>query len=306
MTNSPLAPAADPVPGAGSRRIQDVLAAQQAQLQLLFARLTTAKPDDVHQARVAARRIRSLLKTFGPLFDARWAHLYRIDLRSFARALATVREADVISDVVQRTVRSGAMLKPPEMGRLTASLQHLRADVRDRLQRQVSEPGWRALTAALSARTVHSPSLARSDVSLGEVLELADRAWRRGRRRLRHHPEAAPELHELRLTLKHCRYALEAIEDVKPRTTARLLRRLRRAQEKIGAHRDTIAAAHWVRSHERTLGRGAMTRIEAALIERESRQRDDAAGESEKVLRAYVKWRDAIRPLRKAARSGRA
>jgi len=212
----------------------------------------------------------------------------------------------VIGDVLHLTLRSGKTLKPAEKGRLTASLQHLRGDVRDRLRRYVSEPGWRALTAALSARAVHPPQLARTDASLGDLLALTDRAWRRARRRLRRHPEAAAELHELRLALKHCRYALEAVDDVEPRTTARLLRRLRRAQEGIGAHRDTIAAAHWVRSHERTLGRGAVSRLESALIEREARLRSEAAAQSAKVLPACEKWRDAIRPLRKAVRSSRA
>lgn len=305
MTPAPSSPA-DPVLAAGSQRIRDVLVAQQAQLQSVAARLSTAGPEDVHQARVAARRMRSLLKTFGPLFDARWARLYRLDLRSFARALATVREADVIGEVLQRALRSGTELKPAERARLTASLQQSRGDVRDRLQRHVSEPGWRALTAALSARTVQAPHLARTDASLGEVLGLADRTWRRARRRLGRRLEAPVELHELRLALKHCRYALEAVDDVEPRTTARLLRRLRRAQEGIGAHRDTIAAAHWVRSHERTLGRGTVSRVESALIEREARLRHEAAAQSAKIVPACERWRDAIRPLRKAARSGRA
>jgi CHAD domain-containing protein len=296
----------DPVLASGSRRIADVLVAQQAQLQAVVARLSATGVEDVHQGRVAARRLRSILKTFGPLFDARWVRLYRIDLRSFARALATVREADVIGEVLKETLRSGAGLRPAELVRLKSSLQQLRTDVRNRLHQHSREPGWRALTVALATRAGHPPRLIKANAAWGDVLKLADGAWRKATRLLERRPGAAAELHELRLALKHCRYALEAVADIEPKATSRLLRRLRRAQEKIGAHRDTIAAAHWVRSHERTLGRGTMVRLEAALIEREARLRKDAAGQSEKVLPAYEAWREAIGPLTRAVRAGRA
>jgi CHAD domain-containing protein len=296
----------DLVLAAGSRRIADVLVAQQAQLRSVVARLSATGIEDVHQGRVAARRLRSILKTFGPLFDSRWVRLYRIDLRSFARALATVREADVLGEVLEETLHTGADLRPAELVRLEASLRQLRADVRHRLHQHSRESGWRALTAALAARADHPPKLTQADATRGDVLQLTDRAWRKATRLLERHPEESAELHALRLALKHCRYALEVVADIEPKAASRLLRRLRRAQEKIGAHRDTLAAAHWVRSRERTLGRGTMARLEAALIEREARLRKEAAEQSEKVLPAYEAWREAIRPLTKAARSSRA
>jgi CHAD domain-containing protein len=162
------------------------------------------------------------------------------------------------------------------------------------------------LTVALATRADHPPKLVKADATWGDVLQLTDLAWRKATRLLERHPEQAAELHELRLALKHCRYALEAVADAEPRATSRLLRRLRRAQERIGMHRDTLAAAHWVRSHERTLGRGAVARLEDALIEREARLRKEAAEQSGKVLPAYEAWREAIGPLTKATRSRRA
>ncbi len=83
----------------GSRRIEEAVREQQ-RLLAAAAALESAGVDDVHRGRVAARRLRSLLKTFRPLLEPRRARLYRVDLRSFARGLAGVREADVRREIL--------------------------------------------------------------------------------------------------------------------------------------------------------------------------------------------------------------
>ncbi len=291
----------------GSLRLAEVIRRQQGNLQVVIARLEESGVEDVHQGRVAARRLRSMLKTFGPLFDERWARLYRLDLRSFARALGTVREADVHGEVLRDAVGAAGSLKSAELARLSSVLKHARADVRTHLRARANGPGWKALMKALATRSEQPPRIVKTNVAMADVLRLADAAWRKANRMMEHHPEAGTELHELRLALKHCRYALEVVADVAPKSVSRLLRRLRRAQEAIGAHRDTMAAAHWVRSHERTLGRATVERLGDLLTKREARQRRTAARTSAKVLPAYREWRAAVRPFTKqAARSGRA
>jgi CHAD domain-containing protein len=107
-------------------------------------------------------------------------------------------------------------------------------------------------------------------------------------------------LHELRLAFKHCRYALEVVADVAPKPTARLLRRLRAAQDRIGEHRDTLLAAHWVRLHGRSLGRPLAARMLLQLEARESKLRSQSADLAARVLDAWRQWRDATRRIRKA------
>jgi CHAD domain-containing protein len=53
-------------------------------------------PEDVHQARVATRRLRSDLRTFGVLLDATWARELRDELGWIAGLLGAVRDADVL------------------------------------------------------------------------------------------------------------------------------------------------------------------------------------------------------------------
>jgi CHAD domain-containing protein len=144
------------------------------------------------------------------------------------------------------------------------------------------------------------------DATLARVLGLVVRAWRRPVRLLESRPATAEELHELRLALKHCRYALEPVADVAPKATARLLRRLRAAQDCIGEHRDALLAGHWVRSYERQLGRDLARRLGDQLTARERLLRRRAARRSDKVLEAWKEWRAATRRLRKESTPDRA
>ncbi len=84
----------------------------------------------MHRGRVAARRLRSLLKTFRPLLESRRARLYRVDLRSFARGLA-------------------GSIPPADLEQLASLLEDACIAARDALHRHQREPGWASLLAAL-------------------------------------------------------------------------------------------------------------------------------------------------------------
>jgi len=59
-------------------------------------------PEDVHQARVATRRLRSDLRTLRPLLDDEWAAGLREELGWLADLLGGVRDTDVLLERVQR------------------------------------------------------------------------------------------------------------------------------------------------------------------------------------------------------------
>ncbi|MDR0360825.1 MAG: CHAD domain-containing protein, partial [bacterium] len=58
-------------------------------------------PEDVHQARVAVRRLRSDLRTFSPLLAAEWTAELRDELRWLGGELGAVRDAEVLRDRLQ-------------------------------------------------------------------------------------------------------------------------------------------------------------------------------------------------------------
>ena len=296
-----------PVPEAaeGSRRIEAALREQQRLLRAVAARLQDAGSDDVHDGRVAARRMRSLLKTFRPMLDARCARLMRADLRSFARSLALVREADVRRDLLVELSGSDPGLTAEDLRRLATMLDDRCLEARSSLARHVAEPGWAALAAAVQSETAIADLQIRPDATLGDVLRCVNESWTAALRRLESEPTDTAGLHALRLALKHGRYALDPVADVAPDEVSQLLRRLRAAQEGIGEHRDVVLAVHWLSSNESALGGNLTRRLVALLSRQERRLRARAATLASRVLPALRRWRKATRALRKGTKPGR-
>jgi len=299
--NSPAPPPSAP----GSACLEAAIREQQQRIAAAMAALGSAGEDDVHGARVAARRLRSMLKTFGPLLDEPRARRYRAHLRTFARSLGTAREADVRRALLL-DLAADAQVTAAERSRLNLLLDDACLASREQIQRHLAEPDWAALRRALQRDASGGQLYAVRDADLGELVRLATRAWRRPVKLLRRHPTSTAELHELRLAFKHCRYALEPITDVAPKATARLLRRLRGAQDRIGEHRDTLLAEHWVRENERALGRPLVGRLVASIEIREQRLRRQSAARAAKVLEAWQAWRDATGRVRRGASRDRA
>jgi CHAD domain-containing protein len=229
----------------------------------------------------------------------------RADLRSFARSLALVREADVRRDLLVELSASDPTLAAEELRRLATILDDRCLEARSSLARHVTEPGWAALAAAVQSETVFADLRIRPDVELGDVLRCVNDSWTAAVRRLESEPTDTEGLHALRLALKHGRYALEPVADVSPDEVSQLLRRLRAAQEGIGEHRDVVLARHWVSSNESALGGNLTRRLVALLARRERRLRARAATLASRVLPAVRRWRKATRALRKGTRKGR-
>lgn len=298
---SPPAPVAP-----GSARLEQVVREQQQRIAAALAVLGSASVDDIHGARVAARRLRSMLKTFRPVLDERRSRLYRANLSTFARSLGTAREADVRRDLLLELAGHDEAVGAAERQRLAVLLDDACRASREHLRRHITEPGWKALCRALQREASGDRLFIVRDAELGAVVQLAARSWRRPVKLLRLGPTSTAELHELRLAFKHCRYALEPVADAAPKASARLLRRLRAAQDRIGEHRDTLLAEHWVREHERALGRPLVGRLVAIIAVREKALRRQSARRAARVLDAWAAWRDATRRVRAAASRRRA
>jgi CHAD domain-containing protein len=289
----------------GSTRLATAFRERQQRLADAVGVLESASVEDVHGARVAARRLRSMLKTFRPLVEPRRARRYRADLRSFARSLGSAREADVRRELLLALAATDEGLTAADHRRLRELLDDACIASREQLGRHIADPGWSRLCRALERHRTGNALFAVPNAELGAIVQLVADAWRRPVRLLRAEPTETAELHELRLAFKHCRYALEPVADIAPKATARLLRRLRAAQDRIGEHRDTLLAEHWVLENERALGRVLVARLVADLRQREKALRRQSAIRAAKVLDAWRDWRDATRRIRKAKSPGR-
>jgi CHAD domain-containing protein len=268
----------------GSQRLARALRAEQGQLSRTLARLPSLTADDVHATRVHCRRLRSWLKTFGPYFDPDLHREYRQALRVVADVLGDLRQLDVM--VAMRPLREPVIAAVLTRERSAAAVQ-----VRRR-SRSV------AVCAALA--TVESyPDAAglglQGDVTDADLLRAVARASRHALGKVSRASSLA-DLHELRLSLKHCRYAIEFAKEIEGKETAALGRRLRAAQQALGDHRDTIMAQSWLAAHEVETGPAGQT-ARRRLARQQRLQLAEARAAVDALAPARKRWREAVRTL---------
>jgi len=212
-------------------------------------------PEDVHQARVATRRLRSDLRTFAPLLDPGTVSALREELRWLGSELGAVRDAEVLAARLRRTIQTLPVLDQDRGLRIVAELDAEFVAARARLLGVLRLPRYVALLDRIVEAT-RLPVL--WDGPAAEILPaMVAPNWRRLRRRARRLDQDSPdhELHALRIRAKRCRYAAEAVAPVAGRQAARFARRVAALQEVLGDHQDAVVAEAWLRRH-RAAGRG--------------------------------------------------
>jgi len=203
-------------------------------------------PDAVHQMRVAARRLRSGLKAFGPLVDTKWADNLRTELGWAASELGGARDTEVLLDRLDKHsahlgARDGALVRAVIDPQLSARLEHARGSAIASL----STPRHLALLSAL-VDAAASPRLTElADEPSRDVLpELVDRAFRRLAKRVKHLELEGPaeSWHEARISAKRARYSAEAVSGVFGAPAKRLADALSEVTEVLGDHQDACIA----------------------------------------------------------------
>ncbi|MGZ4619752.1 MAG: CHAD domain-containing protein, partial [Frankiaceae bacterium] len=235
-------------------------------------------PDGVHQMRVACRRLRSDLRTFGPLVEQEWAEGLRAELSWLAESLGAARDIEVLRHRFRQDADAGAAFDPlpldaaglARIDNLLAAreVKALRdADVALRSQRYLD-----LLDALVGA--VREPRLSpAADEPCAQALPpLVSNAWARlGKHARRLRSDGADETwHSARIVAKRARYAAEAVAPVLGRRARRLASLATSVQEVLGEHQDAAIAAQTVhdlaRAHPRD---GALALVAGRLVERE-------------------------------------
>ncbi|OLB91628.1 MAG: hypothetical protein AUI15_22630 [Actinobacteria bacterium 13_2_20CM_2_66_6] len=230
---------------------------------------TGRDPEAVHQARVATRKLRSNLRTFGPLLDLEWTEPLRSELGWLAMSLGAVRDREVLLE----RLRERAQALPANDTRSAASLLQLLASEIDGLRNQLAvdldSQRYIDLLENLVA-SAHSPAtLPEADQPASAVLPaLAMTPWRRLRSAVRQLPETPtdPELHRIRILAKRTRYAAEAVAPVAGPGAEAFARAAAKLQTILGEHQDSVTAQAWLRA-ARVSGRRAFVAGELIALE---------------------------------------
>jgi CHAD domain-containing protein len=208
-------------------------------------------PEAVHQSRVATRRLRSDLRTLRPLLDQGRVRALRDELRWLGAALGTVRDSDVLLERLQADV--AALDEPDQRGGrgLIERLERERERARGELLDVLASERYVALLDSLVAFGASPPLVGGgSRPARKAVPRLAARPWRRLRRAIANLPEppSNDELHQVRIRVKHGRYAAELAAPVLGTPARRFARVLGALQDELGQLHDAVVAEQWLRT----------------------------------------------------------
>jgi CHAD domain-containing protein len=209
--------------------------------------LATEEPEDIHQMRVAVRRLRTYLQTLedAPLFRTRRLRRLSRRVHPLATALGDVRDLDIL---LQRVEGFATTASPPAgaLGMLRDELLWRRVKARRRLQRAL---GSRALRRVLKTPRKSARRLVRRVDGEQRVLVrhfAGDAIWRRYETVLSFEgimsDPPAEQLHGLRIACKRLRYTLELFDDNDQPASSDLQQTLTTVQDRLGELQDSIFA----------------------------------------------------------------
>jgi triphosphatase len=204
-------------------------------------------PEELHDLRVAGRRLEAILSQFASYVPAPILRI-RPTLKTVLRALGHARDLDVALIELEAFGRG---LPKAERESLEPLKRHLVSEgrrARARMLRVLDsvrvQKNLQELTSLLTA-----PSAASQPPSPELVLHAAPKLIRRRYRKLRKGAERlAPNssmeaYHKVRGRLKKLRYALEAVAVIYGKPADAMLRTMRRWQEKLGVQQDAAVAS---------------------------------------------------------------
>jgi CHAD domain-containing protein len=224
-------------------------------------------PDGVHDMRVASRRLRAALQVFAPWLDDGEVDRIAPDIRSITRALGPVRELDVMRLALAAWTRRAVPLRALAIEAVDSRLAAQRRRARARMMKRFAKVDLEALDELLrrlvaelretgrpesapaatgdgAAGTDEAPSgaemvdlmraVASDAITSGHRISHAELPQELGSARAR---EA---LHEVRIEAKKLRYVLEIIAPELGPTGKKLVRRLRKLQDRLGTFHDDV------------------------------------------------------------------
>jgi CHAD domain-containing protein len=268
-----------PAPAAPPRRSapagEHVAAALRAQYEAIVrhhpgTRLGT-DPEELHQMRVATRRMRAILRAARPLLDPDWVRSLRAELGWLGGALGPVRDLDVLVDHLRADAHLlGATDERAFLGLLRALEAEHAAD-RAALLEALGEPRFVTLIERLDAET-QAPPLQAADQSLQA---LAGREFRRLRKTVRALGQDPPDaaLHAARIAVKRARYAAELAERSVGKSAAAVIRDAKLLQDVLGDHQDAHVAEERIRALVKPRTGVAQALAAGRVIERQHERR---------------------------------
>lgn len=265
----------DPGPAEPPTTVEALRAMFELQLERMLAhdpgtRLGT-DPEDLHQLRVATRRLRAFLRAARPVLVPEWGEELRAELGWLGSALGPVRDLDVLLDHLREEAASLDAKEQEALAGLFSKFEAEREQARAALIEALESDRYIELLNTLE-EAAHAPRVLEEERPLRSL-------WRREWKRLRKAAgridgEASDDvLHQTRIKTKRARYAAELAEPALGKSADRFVKGAKRLQDVLGEHQDAVVAEERIRSLLRGSRSSTAQFAAGRLVERQRARR---------------------------------
>jgi CHAD domain-containing protein len=239
------------VPRTAGGHVLAYLGAQAAALVALDPAVRRELPDAVHQMRVAIRRLRSALRSYGAVLDRSVTQPVADELKWLGGELGVDRDSEVLTERLAGRVAAvpDTLLLGPVEARLRIWSTGSRTGSRDVTLAVLDSERYAALLDSLDALLADPPLRKKAGAAPAGALSkavLKDYARLAGRTE---HALALPAgrerdlaLHDARKAAKRARYTAEAARPALGGAAKRLAKRMKAVQKVLGEHQDAVVA----------------------------------------------------------------
>jgi CHAD domain-containing protein len=230
-------------------------------------------PEDVHDLRVATRRLRAMLRAAREMLAPDWSEALREELKWLAGELGPLRDADVFLAYLRDETKDFRDSDRAGADELTAMVEADRSAAHVRAIDALRTDRYLALLQELE-RTARAPRVVSTSVPLDTI---ARREFRKLRKAARRITPSSPddEVHELRKKGKRARYAAELAETAVGKRARGFLKHAKRFQDAVGEHQDAVVAEEHLRELQERGGREAAFAA-GRLVERQRERKRQA------------------------------
>ena len=289
-----------PAPASAGDIVLAYLREHAARLGSMDPRVRGDEPDSVHQMRVATRRLRSTLQSFGEVIPRSGTEPILAELKWLTGVLGEARDAEVLATRLAQNVRAipAEQVLGPVAARVQAHFAPIQAAARGNVLAALDSARYFELRDALDGLLADPPLSAEAERPAAQVLPgAARRTYRRTRRRMRRAGRTSPghprelAFHEARKAAKRARYAGEAISPALGKGARRFTRQMKKIQSVLGDHQDAVVA----RGVDRELGVSAHLAGENAFTYGLLYEREDGRAARLRAKARQV-WKRTPRP----------
>jgi triphosphatase len=198
-------------------------------------------PEELHDMRVATRRLRAALKLYSSDFLPKRSERYERDLRWVAGALGEVRDLDVhLQRLSEESSRNGEVLEE-----VVSLLRERRVEARRRMLKALDSNRYERLIASFSGTLRRGRSPSPTAPILEAAPKLVRDRYKKVRKAANKLSEDSPSehFHDLRKKGKRLRYALEPMQEIYGKPAKKMVKLLKEIQDDLGDHQDLIVAA---------------------------------------------------------------